>query len=411
MSTTIMNLNRIPGRERGAATLIVAMVLLFSITLISILTARTTILETKISANEFRGKQAFEAADAGMQYAIAYLNSGGATRDGSGDPMVLTATLGNSTIYSTTLFDEDSDATTTGISTTNCLAMLPIPEFHVCVSSDGSSDDAAFTRTISQLALIASPLANPPNNPLTSKSIVDIRGSGSIINPEGNSTIWSGDNMAFTGASPKTFVASPDVTATLDGSPNEENDVIALKNELDAAGLDSSLLNGIAETSTKDTIGFDIVADDANLASLTDDEFFENFFGYDPASYNSSMVTTEIAGGKVAGSLSGLTNEVIRVDGDAQVMSNITIGTVEEPVILIIDGDLFGAGKVTINGILYVRGDWTGAGRLEIRGGAVIEGQVNGKGNMDVIYSSMVLDQVGTNLQSSGPIPGTWRDF
>jgi hypothetical protein len=406
MNTIIMSPNRTPGREQGAATLLIAMILLFTITLISILTARTTILETKIAANEFRGKQAFEAADAGVQYAISYLNANGTTRS-AGSPLILSATLGNSSSYNCTLFDASSTAAE--VLGTNCSA--PIPENHVCISSTGSSDDTEFTRTISQLLLVASPLSNPPNNPLTSKSIVDIRGSGTIINPEGNSTIWSGHNMAFTGANPRTFVASPDPAATLDGSPNEENDLQALVNELDAAGMDSSLIGAIAASSTNDDLAFDVVADDANLAALTGDEFFENFFGYDPATYNSTMVTTEIEGGMVAGALSGLTNEIIRVDGDAKFTSNITIGTVDNPVVLIIDGDLVGAGTVTVNGILYVRGDWTGAGTLDIRGGAIVEGNVEGIGNMNVIYSSMVLDQVGKNLSKTGPISGTWRDF
>lgn len=406
MSTTIMHSNRTPGRERGAATLIIAMILLFTITLISILTARTTILETKITANEFRGKQAFESADAGMQYAIAYVGTGGATRSGS-SPLVLTDTLGNNASYSGTLFDEDSTAAE--VLGTNCA--VPIPENHVCINSTGSSDDAEFTRTISQLVLIASPISNPPKSPLTSKSIIDIRGSGSIINPEGNSTIWSGHNMAFTGANPKTFVASPDPTATLDGSPNEENDLQAFKAELTLAGLDSSLIGAIAESSTNDDLAFDVVADDANLASLSGDEFFTNFFGYDPATYNSTMVTTEIPGGMVAGSLSGLTKQIIRVDGNAQLTSNVTIGTVAEPVVLIIDGNLFGAGTVTVNGILYVRGNWTGAGTLNIKGGAVVEGNVTGNGNMNIIYSSTVLGKLDDDLSKAGPISGTWRDF
>ena len=65
---------RSPGmRQRGAATLFVAMVLLAILTAITIFAANVGFFEQKSSANEYRQKLVFQAADAGLNQGIEYL--------------------------------------------------------------------------------------------------------------------------------------------------------------------------------------------------------------------------------------------------------------------------------------------------------------------------------------------------
>ena len=47
-------INNRPARERGAATLSISLVLLFSLSLITLYSARVGVTEQKISANEYR---------------------------------------------------------------------------------------------------------------------------------------------------------------------------------------------------------------------------------------------------------------------------------------------------------------------------------------------------------------------
>ncbi|MDO9371045.1 MAG: pilus assembly PilX N-terminal domain-containing protein, partial [Gammaproteobacteria bacterium] len=67
---SIRQLSIIHG-ERGVATLITSLALLLAITLLTFAAARVGIMEQRISANDYRAKQGFEAAQAGIEFAIA----------------------------------------------------------------------------------------------------------------------------------------------------------------------------------------------------------------------------------------------------------------------------------------------------------------------------------------------------
>lgn len=62
--------------ERGAATLIVVMVLFFIIAMVAGYTGRNLIFEQRTSANQYRSTLAFEAAEAGIHWTMAMLNGG-----------------------------------------------------------------------------------------------------------------------------------------------------------------------------------------------------------------------------------------------------------------------------------------------------------------------------------------------
>ena len=68
--------HRRPFRQRGAATLIVVMLLFFIISMVAAYTSRNLIFEQRTSANQYRSTQAFEAAEAGLEWAVAQLNAG-----------------------------------------------------------------------------------------------------------------------------------------------------------------------------------------------------------------------------------------------------------------------------------------------------------------------------------------------
>ncbi|MDE2437055.1 MAG: hypothetical protein KGM49_12415 [Sphingomonadales bacterium] len=63
-------------RQRGAGALIVVLVLFFVMSLVAAYSSRNIIFEQKTSANQYRSSQAAEAAEAGIEWAIAMLNAG-----------------------------------------------------------------------------------------------------------------------------------------------------------------------------------------------------------------------------------------------------------------------------------------------------------------------------------------------
>jgi Tfp pilus assembly protein PilX len=64
------------ANQRGAATLVVVMVLFFIISMVAAYTSRNMIFEQRTGANLYRASQSFEAAEAGMNWAIMMLNGG-----------------------------------------------------------------------------------------------------------------------------------------------------------------------------------------------------------------------------------------------------------------------------------------------------------------------------------------------
>ena len=68
---TFPNLN-LKARQQGAATLIVVMVLAIVMAVVSMTTARTGLMEQKIVGNDLRAREAQEAAEAGLEYGVAW---------------------------------------------------------------------------------------------------------------------------------------------------------------------------------------------------------------------------------------------------------------------------------------------------------------------------------------------------
>lgn len=73
MSAFIVHMAQRPAaRQRGVVTLAIGIILLLLITLITLYGGRTTILEQRISANDYRQKEASGTAQAGLNYGIEF---------------------------------------------------------------------------------------------------------------------------------------------------------------------------------------------------------------------------------------------------------------------------------------------------------------------------------------------------
>lgn len=61
-------------RQQGLATLTFTVMLLFAITSVSFLTAKTLLTDQKVAANEYRAKELAYASEAALEYGLAWLN-------------------------------------------------------------------------------------------------------------------------------------------------------------------------------------------------------------------------------------------------------------------------------------------------------------------------------------------------
>jgi hypothetical protein len=102
--------------ENGLATLAVVLILLFVATLVTLYTANTVVREQQVSANQYRADQALSAANAALDYALAYYfkysgpdavinNTLDFSRDGLIDPLTLPTLSGDGQL----VFADDED--------------------------------------------------------------------------------------------------------------------------------------------------------------------------------------------------------------------------------------------------------------------------------------------------------------
>ncbi|HEX5764541.1 MAG TPA: hypothetical protein VFY27_03180, partial [Woeseiaceae bacterium] len=353
----------------------------------------------------FRSRQAFEAAESGLTAAVSYLGSaGGADKDSDGvvDPVFDTDADGIGDASSITFADNSSVTVT--------LAGA-FPSF--TMQSVGVSDDLTATRTVRSLAATVDTLPNAPDNPLTTRGSVVINGSATVHNPEGHSTIWSGNDVEL-------------------GANNSTSTNIADPTDPDYPScMDTSMSCDTTRSSSKVAIGLDVIEHDSSLGNLTPAQMFQNFFGTSMENYRASRVSLEVMAANANNLASNSASpgmdlgagEVIWVEGDASISkvtvgcevpvtgSNVCPGASVNPSIVIVNGNLETSGTPHFYGLLYIIGDMNMSSSTSIMGAAIVSGETSStSGSLDVWYNSDVLN----NVRDNGPLagaPGSWQDW
>lgn len=409
-------------KQQGAATLLTALLLLISITLVALFTSKTVLIETQIAADNYRIGQAAAAANAAMNQAVAYFKAGGLDQDANelvdftgpgAEPteasctmpattaFPLTLTSGAQTTYAQFHFD-NTDVSCMGASTSNMNRGK--------VTAKGWSDDCTAVRTITQCVTTYNIFnsGESPQQPFVSKAGVGVFGNAKIINRYTNSSIWSGGADDVHGASYGTYLRpsgkeKADYTqAQLDSADESANTQLVSNRD---AG------NGIDVITNDPTLGTKTTST-ANYTDPAQNQFFDMFFAHTKAEIKNAAADNDqmLAGGT---SLSGKTG-LVWVNGNASI-NNVNVGTPTKPVILIIDGELDLTGG-NIYGVIYVTGELKIAGNPVVRGSMVSEsGSNTGAGTLTLVYkpwggdgttaSPPFIDGTGTT------IAGSWKDW
>jgi Tfp pilus assembly protein PilX len=385
--------------QLGAITLAVSLGILVLSTLVTFSVSRAILMEQKITNNEGRARQAFEAAEAGLIEAMSYLRN---DPDVNLDNVVDTNVLDSNN-------DGTADSTTRAVGNSSVTVTVTdmsgnLTEFRIV--SQGFSDDRSSTRTIEQIMVTINPLPNAPQNPVVTRGSIIISGSATVHNPEGHSTIWSGNDIDL-GSNNSTSTEVPDAA------------------DPDYPGcMDIPMTCDLVQASSRLLAGVDIIENDSSLGSLTADEFFRNFFGISPSTYRASMVTIDTTPAMADAEVDLATNEVIWIDGDHE-FGSVTVGCTTsvsgnnvcpanntKPSIIIVDGDASFQGTPQFYGLLFVTGSLTMSGNTTVYGAVVAAGNATSDtgGSLDVWFSSSVLGATSRAGASAGSA-GTWKDF
>lgn len=392
---------------RGAVVLQITLMLVLLSSLAVFYTARNAINEQRVSANELRTRHAYNAALAGLDYAAAYMTAG---KDLALFPPGVT--LANSKYQ--IKFCSPSIAVNPPAcpsSPTTPLACTPLAagETAPLLLSCGWSDDSqAVVQMIEQVAG-APTLASSFNMPVvTAGSNNMLTGGGSILNYHNDLTVWSGGGVPTQSATGKTFIRdlvaapSPDPTAdyrNVGTSPSCNNPPPLYKCSSSGTGL-----------------GADVIANDTALSTLSTRDFFIGFMGSSPETYRDTIAKYKVdlnnslanEDSTSLSSLAGMKDSSIWVEGS--VSSQIgSIGTVDAPVVLVINGDWNVTGAPVIHGVVFVTGNLTGTGSPKIYG-ALLSRQVSINGNAVVVYDPQAI-QRSVRQGKVAHVPGTWRDW
>lgn len=351
--------------EKGAATLVTAVVLLLAVLGVTFFMSETVITEKQLAADEFRAKQAFHAANAGLDHGIAYLTVGkDQDDDGAVDNLVVSgATAVGVASYVASLADvsEDGDGAL------------------VAVVALGSSDDGSVQRKLTQVFGELPALPNPPAVPVVAKGTVGVSGNLSVTNNSENGalTIWTGDKVSNWGSS-NTYIK-------IDGQENQLS-------------------------TTKDTRGPDVIDGDQNLANATEAEIIENFFGYTDG-WNSISEASENYDFDIAtDDASDAAGKLVYSDSDITINGGVW-GSQDNPVIIAVEGELTLSGGPEIYGVILAESIVKAAGTPVIHGGIIATSDVNfGAGNVSVIFDETVMDNVD-KIFTLGSVPGSWKDW
>ena len=421
----------IPLQQRGAAALGVTLLLLFVLTLVVGFASRNLVFEQRSSANQARATQAFEAAEAGLQWAQALLNSStpmgtdcetsaapGATTfrerflahdaasqrfaprtwDDAGTPIALQAAciLADSgwscscpdAGYPTPIAPDDSGrhpafalrfvaAPRSGmvqIIATGCDHFAP-----ACLpGSAAASSGGASARTQGTLGLLPA-LATVPLAPLTTRGDIAAEGALTLVNTDpgsGGLTVHAGGAVVLPQASLTTL---PGTSATASVAPSDAQLATADGERLLARllGLDRDRWQQLPDVRHADC----------------------------PAECSAALA--QAIGPDAAHPLVWIAGD-LRLDGPA------AFGSAGHPVLLVVDGQVRLSGGVQIHGAIVCLGatcDTSGSSDAQLHGALVALGNVIGSGTPTIIYDAGVLARLHGQFGSFARVPGSWRDF
>lgn len=412
--------------QRGAASLAISLLLLFAMLMTAASVHRSLLHEQRASANQYRATQAHEAAEAGLEWAIARLNQSQPLNE----RCEADATAAQNPLRDRLLSPADGSPVATG--------------------SPALSAQAGCVRSGDRWAC-ACPASGPPNLPagnpdadlpqpafrvqldtLARPGLLRLTSTGctSAASPCSPSSAARASAQAqlqvLLGLMPGLSVA-PQAALTVRGSIDAGSAALGVHNpdaasggltvhaggSLIGAGLRlSTAAGGAAQASA-------VTHDDA-LAALDADRLFAAYFGLDRDTWRRHPGVQAIACNSACGTAlahaidSAGSNRLIAIDGDTRIDGPLTLGSPERPVLIVVNGAALLSGNLMLHGMLYAgRIQWDDATgpQAAVHGALVSESNYAGNASPDLHRDANVLRALQRQTGSYARVPGSWKDF
>lgn len=106
---------------------------------------------------------------------------------------------------------------------------------------------------------------------------------------------------------------------------------------------------------------------------------------------------------------------ILWVNGPMNLSSNVVIGSITDPVLIIANGAISLSGPFVLNGMLVTTGNlaWqnTGGATSLINGMVLVVGNMSTQGAMDIVYQQAIANQLTNRIGSFVRVPGGWIDY
>jgi len=411
-------------RQRGAATLISAVVILILMSMIAFFANRTVLFERKTAANQYRSSKAIEAAEAGIEWAQANLNSMRRI-----NAACATSAVNTDTSFRDRYMDPDTNGSyaepfsaatpictfTGGAWSCSCPAPAAAPAVAACTSPQGCPTfRLGFQQVAGDATMVRVTAVGCTNSqrPCVPGATADADGTATVVQ---TMKILSG------------LATLPGAAITAKGYVDfGANAITATNTDPGTNGVTinaGSNITGFINTSTIQTlpgtpVGASLIPNDTSLSSLSDDQMFKTYFGVTKDEFRNASTTTVV-------NCNGVCNTPILdaiaagarsiwVEGDMTLNANNVFGSATRPIMLVTNGNIEVRGTMIIYGVVYCQNstwDNTGGGNAQIIGAAISEGNFTATGTPDPTYDPAVLRRLRETTGDFAKLPGGWRDF
>ena len=417
-------------RERGAAALVVTMLLFFAMVLTAVFVNRNLVFEQRSSANQYRATQAFEAAEAGLEWALAQLNGTGAIGD---DCLPSGAASGGTSFRARHLQTDLARATFTPVTWLNAGTPTPLQPSCVRGASGWSCSCPAQGMAVLTAPSGAAPApafllqfrAGPKPGTVRVVSTGCTRLAGACA-PASSANADAVARMQLDLGLLGGVRTAPVATLTARGAVNAGTAAPGLHNTDPATGIAVQAGGTVNAAQARVTapagtsLGASLVGNDTVLANLSADRFFGSYFGLDKPSWRAQPTVALVdcrspcAAALQAAVAAAAGPAMLWVEGDLALAGPLTLGTAQAPVVIVVNGAARLDGGVAINGLLYATTlAWTGAAGqgAVLRGAAIVEADYTGDGAPEFVYDPLVLAALKGAAGSFARVSGSWRDF
>lgn len=395
--------------QRGLGTVAMSLVLLFALSMLVLYFNRHVLFEQRTAINQARAMQSHALAQGGLDWALARLNDHRALQascaigvEGRARDLVLASA--GARLHAACTLSEGGDvacqcAANTAVPAWPAHDATPVHGFTVqlarhaddaqavqiiatgCVNASapcvGGDDDAP-----ARLHLVAraQPLLwRRPVAPLVAGSGIQACASAAISNPDSRTPGW----WAHAGGAVAASCAGVSAPAVVSGVPGS---VASFH------GSDSVLAQRAGDRDT----------------------FFATWIGTPIAHYRAAAC--QVTGGTPGvrgGELRRLLSEGCRrfiVDDDIAFDADVTLGSADDPIALVLLGRAAFSGASTVHGLIYADTASPQWAQLRWRGAVIARGDIVINSAVDGTFDDTVLQRLAERAAVMVAVPGSWRD-